>query len=75
MSSSSSSNSLKEQVIIAELLYTNFMVHHNLSLTAEHLSPLCAKMFPDSTIAKIFTCSRTKSICILNGAIQPAFKS
>ena len=51
------------------------MVHHNLLLlTAEHFYPLYAKMFPDSKIAKNFKCSRTKSICILNGAIKPTLK-
>ena len=76
MSSSSSSSSLKEQVIRAELLHTNFMVHHNLLLlTAEHFSPLNAKMFPDSKIAKNIKCSRTKSTCVPNGAMKPTLKS
>ena len=62
MISSSSSTSLKEQVIRVELLHTNFVVHHNSSLlTAEHLTPLYAKMFPDSKIVKNFKCSRKKS--------------
>ena len=64
MSSSSSSSSLKEQAISAKLLLKDFMGHRNLSLlTAEHLSPLYAKMFPN-----VFT-------CILNGAMKPASKS
>ena len=51
------------------------MVLHNLSfLTAEHLSPLYAKMFPDSKIAQNFKCSRTKTTCILNEAMMPALK-
>ena len=46
-------NSLKEKTIQAEVLHINFMVHQNLSfLTAEHLSPLYSKMFPDSKIAR-----------------------
>ena len=76
MSNSSNSSTLKEQVIRAELLHTNFMVHHSLSLlTAEHLSPLYAKMFPDFKIAKNFKCSRTTSTCILNEAMKPALES
>ena len=76
MSGSSSSSSLKEKVITAELLHTNFMVHHNLSiLTSEHLSPLYAKICPDSKIAKNFKCSRTKCTCILNKAMKSALKS
>ena len=52
------------------------MVHHNLSLlTIEHLSPLHAKMFLDSKIAKNFKCNQTKSTCVLNGAMKPALKS
>ena len=52
------------------------MVHHNLLLlTAEHLSPLYAKTFLDSKIAKNFKCNQTKSTCVLNGAMKPALKS
>lgn len=73
---SESSNSLMEKTIRAEVLHTNFMVQHNLSfLTAEHLSPLYAKMFPDSKIARNFKCSRTKTTAILNEAMQPSLKT
>ena len=66
---------LKEKTTRAEVLHTNFIVQHNLPfLTAEHLSPLYAKMFPDSKIAKNFKCSRTKTTCILNQAMGPALK-
>ena len=58
-------NSLKEKTIRVEVLHTNFMVQHNLSfLTAEHLSPLYSKMFPDSKIARNFKCSRNKARAI-----------
>ena len=67
---------MKEHVIRAELLHTKFIAHHNFSLlAAERLSLLYGKMFPDSKIAKNFKCSRTKSTCILNGAMKPALKS
>ena len=68
-------NSLKEKTIQAEVLHTNFMVHHNLSfLTAEHLSSLYSKMFPDSKIARNFKCSRTKTTAISNEAMRPSLK-
>ena len=71
----SSSSNIKESVIRAEVIHTNFIVQHNLSfLTADHLSPLYQKMFPDSKIAKEFSCCRTKTTCILNQAIAPLLK-
>ena len=64
------------QTIRAEVIHANFMVQLNISfLTAEHLFPLYAQMFPDSKIAKIFKCSRNKTASILNYAIMPALKS
>ena len=75
MFNSETNTNLAQQTIRAELIHTNFMVQHNLSfLTAEHLSPLYAKMFPDSKIAQNFKCSRTKTTCILNEAMMPALK-
>ena len=74
-SSASSSSDLSEKTIKAEVLHTNFIVQHNLSfMTADHLSPLYAKMFPDSKIAKNFKCCRTKTACILNQAMYPLSK-
>ena len=53
MQSISGANDLAEKTILPEVLHTNFIAQHNISLaTAEHLSPLYAKMFPDSKIAK-----------------------
>ena len=63
---SSTSSSLSEKTAMAELLHTNFIGQHNLSfLTADHLSPLYAKMFSDSQIAQHFHCCRTKTIALL----------
>ena len=46
-------------------MHTNLIVQHNISfLTAEHLLPLYAPMFPDSKIAKKFKCSWTKTASI-----------
>ena len=68
-------NLLKEKTIQAEVLYTNFMVHHNLSfLTSEQLSLLHSKMFPDSKIARNCKCSQTKTMAILNEAMNPSLK-
>ena len=62
----SNTSGLPEKTIRAEVLHTNFIVQHNLSfLTADHLSPLYAKMFPDSQIAQHFKCCRTKTTSIL----------
>lgn len=50
------------RVINAETLFTNFLVEHNISIAvAEHTGPLFRKMFPDSAIAKQYSCSRTKT--------------
>ena len=75
MMPSTSGNNLEENTIFAEVLHTNFIAQHNISLaTAEHLSPLYAKMFPDSKIAKHFRSRRTKTTCILRDAMYPALK-
>ena len=75
MMPSTSGNNLEENTIFAEVLHTNFFAHHNISLaTAEHLSPLYAKMFPDSKIAKHFRSRRRKTTCILRDAMYPALK-
>ena len=75
MMPSTSGNNLEGNTIFAEVLHTNFIAHHNISLaTAEHLSPLYAKMFPDSKIAKHFRSRRRKTTCILRDAMYPALK-
>ena len=73
MQSCSGENDLAEKTIYAEVLHTNFIAQHNISLlTADHLSPLYAKMFPDPKIAKS---RRTKSSCILRDAMYPILKT
>ena len=53
-----------------------FIAHHNIPLSAmDHLSPLFRDIFPDSDIAKGFSSARTKTMCILNKALQPHFES
>ena len=56
----------------AEIKLTGFLAEHNLPIAAaDHLSSLIKECFPDSKIARSYSCARTKSSCILNGAIYP----
>ena len=60
------------QVINAEVLFTGFLFEHNIPLAvSDHAGPLFRKMFPDSTIAKKYSCARTKTTAVLNGAMAP----
>jgi hypothetical protein len=72
----STSKSQKDQVIRAELKITNLLIQHNKSLSlSDHLGPMFLDIFPDSDIAKSYSCARTTTTCIVNGAIAPHFKS
>ena len=52
------------------------MVNHNVPLAfAEHLSPLFREIFPDSDIAKSYASAKTKTTCIINGALKPYYQS
>ena len=52
--------------IEVEARWTMFVAKHNLAfLTSDHATKLFPKMFPDSEIAKQFSCSRTKSTAII----------
>ena len=47
-------------------------MEHNIPLAvSDHAGPLFRKMFPDSTIAKKYSCARTKTTAVLNGAMAP----
>ena len=74
---SSSLLDLKHKVTGAEVLHTNFKLkHHILFLTANHLAPLYARMFPDTNIAKKnIKCCQTKTIFILIQVIRPLLRS
>ena len=55
---------------------TNFLVEHNLPFAVtDHLSPLLHNIFSDSDIAKNYACARTKTTCVINGAMAPFFQS
>lgn len=50
-------------VIHAECLFTDFLLEHNIPLSAsEHVGPLLHKMFPMSDVAKCYACSATFSL-------------
>ena len=70
-SDSVSGDPLRLATTKAEILHSNVIVQHNIFLTADHMTQLYPKMFPDSKIAKQFTCSCTETSCILNNAMMP----
>ena len=50
-------NADTEDVIRNESLFTNFVAEHNLPFAvADHFTRLCKQTFPDSKIAKKFSC-------------------
>ena len=51
------------------------LVQHNIPLAlADELTPLFQDIFSDSEIAKNFFSRRTKTACIINGAIAPSYQ-
>ena len=61
----------REAAIQAKVIFGYFLGEHHLALfLADHAAKLFASMFPDSTIAKEFKCSRTKATAILKGITQ-----
>ena len=74
-SESSSSQLYVQKVTTAEVIMTNFIAMHNLSFqAADHLSSLFGAMFPDSSIAKDFSCRHTKTKAIICEALDPYHK-
>ena len=64
----------EDTVTRAEVLFANFIAEHNLPFaTANHFTHLTHAMFPDSKIARAFSCARTKTTCIVKGALNPHF--
>ena len=65
---------IHEKVTRAEVKVTTVLAHHNIPIAvADHISPLFRDIFPDSEIAKASSCARTKTTCILNGAMASHF--
>ena len=51
------------------------LAQHNIPLSlADHLSPMIRNVF-DGDIAKGYACAKTKTSCILNGAVAPLLKN
>ena len=51
------------------------LVQHNIPLAlADELTPLFRDVFPDSKIAQNCSSRRTKTSCIINGAVAPFFQ-
>lgn len=62
-------------MICAEVKVATMLVQHNIPLAlADELTPLFCDVFSDSEIAKQFSSRRTKTACIINGAIAPYFQ-
>ena len=67
---SSSAKPLEKQAIRAEVLFSGFLVENNLPLaTTEYMSKLFKSMFPDSQIASMYKCGRTKTSHIFTGTV------
>lgn len=61
-------------VIEAETRWATFIAKHNIAfLASDHATKLFPKMFPDSEIAKKFSCGRTKTTAIIKEALAPHF--
>ena len=58
----------------SEALWAMFVAKHNLPfLTSDHANKLFPKMFPDSELAKQFSCGRTKTTAIVKEGLAPQF--
>ena len=69
-------STIEQQISIAEVKVAGFLAEHNLPFaTADHLGPLFKSIFPDSKIAKGYSCGKTKASCILNRAIVPDLRN
>lgn len=61
-------------VVEAETRWATFIAKHNIAfLASDHATKLFRKMFPDSEIAKKFTCGQTKTTAIVKEALAPHF--
>lgn len=66
-------SSAPDKVTRAEVMFAFFIAEHNLPMAvADHFTELVKEMFPDSEIAKKFSCKRSKTTHILNTALAPA---
>ena len=66
--------SIEDQAMTAEIYFAKFVAEHNLSfLVADHFSRLTKVMFPDSKIAEVYSCARTKTTAIISHALAPIY--
>lgn len=64
------------QITRAEVKVATMLVQNNIPLAlADELTPLFHDAFPDSEIARNYSSRRTKTACIINGALAPFFQS
>ena len=64
--------SMDNKVAKAEALWSEFVAEHNLPFTvADCFTDIAKQMFPDSQIAKKFSCRRTKTAAIVTEALAP----
>ena len=62
-------------MIRAEVKVANLLVQNNIPLSlADELTPLFRDIFSDSEIAQHYSSRRTKTACMINGAIAPYYK-
>ena len=62
---------LDQKVAKAKLLFSGFLVEHELPLTtANHAAKLFRHMFPDSKIGNKYRCGCTKTTYMLAGAVS-----
>lgn len=65
---------VSESAIKAEALWAMFIAKHNIPfLASDHANKLFTNMFPDSELAKQFSCGRTKTTAIVTQALAPHF--
>ena len=70
-----STKSIEDQTIRAEIYFAKFVAEHNLPfLVADHFSRLTKVMFPDSKIAEAYSCARTKTAAIVTHALAPTLR-
>ena len=54
----------------------NLLIQHNVPIAiTDHLSPILKDIFSDSDVACNYAAARTKTSCIINGALAPYIKS
>ena len=73
---SSVTANLDQKLVKAKLIFSPFLVEHELPLTtADHTAKLFRNMFPDSKIVNKYRCGRTKTTQMLAGAVSKQITS